>query len=148
MKSLYIEIKSTQRDDDSTQNILDKRSAQLLDPKIEQLTSLDKKICLLILNNLTKYEDVGEIIELTYKYLSCFFEDKSEDIKLEYTELLENSKVLVTQAVKHIAVYKSEGALKFINLLISSSSKYKNKTEIDNVSTNFRLILLFRHSKT
>ena len=145
-------MKSTQKNDDSTQNILDKRSAQLLnnvrflliillqDPKTEQLASLDKKICLLILNNLTKYEDVGEIIELTYKYLSCFFEDKSQDIKNEYTELLENSKILVTQAVKHIAVYKSDNALKFINLLISASSKYKNKTEIDNVSfKNFSL---------
>ena len=58
----------------------------------------------------------------------------SDDIKQEYTELLENSKVLVTQGVKHVAVFKSESALKFLTLLINSSSKYKNKTEIENVS--------------
>lgn len=95
---------------------------------------MNKKTCQLILQNLTKYEDVGEIIDTSYKYLACFFENISEDIKQEYTELLENSKILVTQAVKHVAVYKWESALKFINLLIKASSKYKNKQEIENVS--------------
>ena len=98
------------------------------------MTVLNKKICQLILNNLTKFEDVGEIVELTYKYLSWFFENTSADVKNQYTELLENSKMLISQGVKHIAVYGSESALKFLNLLIGSSSKYKNKTEIDNVS--------------
>lgn len=95
---------------------------------------MNPKICLLILQNLTKYEDVGEIIEITYQYLSCFFINTRDEVKQEYTELLENSKVLVSQAVKHIAVYKSESALKFMTLLIQASSKYKNKTEIENVS--------------
>jgi len=86
---------------------------------------------------LTKYEDVGEIIDTSYKYLWCYFENVSSDIKQEYTELLENSKVLVTQAVKHIAVYKCDSAFKFIKLLIESSSKYgKNKQEIENALRN------------
>ena len=53
--------------------------------------------------------------------------------------------MLITQGVKHIAVYGSESALKFIGLLIGASSKYKNKTEIDNVYNN---LTIFRPCET
>lgn len=98
-----------------------------------QSNTLNKKICVLILNNLTKYEDVGEIVDITYEWLSLFCKN----------EILESSKILITQAVKHIAVYKSDSAFKFMTLLVKSSSKYKNKSEIENVSP---IWLLSSHS--
>mmetsp|Transcript_18227 Transcript_18227/g.20969 ORF Transcript_18227/g.20969 Transcript_18227/m.20969 type:complete len:179 (+) Transcript_18227:3068-3604(+) len=128
MKTLYIELTSSQRGDDSEHNILDRRVTNVFstDTKEVQSNTLNKKICVLILNNLTKYEDVGEIVDITYEWLSLFCKN----------EILESSKILITQAVKHIAVYKSDSAFKFMTLLVKSSSKYKNKSEIENALRN------------
>mmetsp|Transcript_30413 Transcript_30413/g.40450 ORF Transcript_30413/g.40450 Transcript_30413/m.40450 type:complete len:113 (+) Transcript_30413:3184-3522(+) len=74
---------------------------------------------------ITDYEDNGDIIEPVYAVMDRLLSLGSSDHPT--VKVIDHSKILLRQAVKHSAVYQCPQSYAFLKQLIAVSSRFKNK---------------------
>ena len=79
---------------------------------------------------LTEYEVNGDLIEGLYQIMQLFIKVSKDETSSANVAVLDQSRNLLCQAIKHSAVYQCGEAFHFLQLLIQRSEKFKNKSDM------------------
>lgn len=80
---------------------------------------------------ITEYEDNGDIVEVAYTVLDRLLRLSNGNAEHANVKVMDQSKQLLRQAFKHSAVYQCQESYTFLCQLINSSSRFKNKAEME-----------------
>ena len=81
-------------------------------------------------NLITEYEENGDIVEASYTVLYRLLYLSHNKLDHQTVKVMDHSKQLLRQAIKHSGVYQCQESYRFLCLLIELSSRFKNKTEM------------------
>ena len=76
-------------------------------------------------------EEDENIVESVYSILDFFISIARSDPTHENVKVMEGSKMLMSLAVKHTAIYECESSYQFLIKLTTTSEKYKGKPEVE-----------------
>eukprot|EP00347_Sterkiella_histriomuscorum_P023636 403333912 len=97
-------------------------------PEFFQLT---EHIFEMIINFLMDNEEDANIVETVYEIMDIFISVARGQSTHENVRVMEGSKILMSLAIKHTAIYQCEVSYYFLLKLTTVSEKYKGKPEVE-----------------